>query len=87
MLSAVIGALLLRRNVPGKPTPVEGAVNWAHRDGQFQGGEVSIDWKKAGAAGSIIGGIAVMHGPRTRKWRYIHTFGVVLGTVSAIPRF
>jgi hypothetical protein len=44
---------------------------------------VIIDWKMVGGVGSIIGGIAVMHGLKTRKWRYIHTFGVALGIVAA----
>ncbi len=48
-----------------------------------QPGGMNIDWKKVRAAGAIIGGIAVIHGLKTRKWRYIHTFGVVLGTVAA----
>jgi hypothetical protein len=43
-----------------------------------------FDWKMVGGAGSIIGGIAVMHGLKTRKWRYIHTFGVLLGVVSTV---
>jgi hypothetical protein len=47
---------------------------------------VIIDWKMVGGAGSIIGGIAVMHGFKTRKWRYIHTFGVALGfAATAAP--
>ena len=46
-----------------------------------------IDWTKVGAAGTVIGGIAVIHGMRQRRWRYINTFGVVLGIVAAIaPR-
>jgi len=45
---------------------------------------VAIDWKMVGGAGSIIGGIAVMHGLKSRKWRYIHTFGVALGVVSTV---
>jgi hypothetical protein len=44
---------------------------------------MNIDWKRAGAAGSIIGGIAVIHGLRTRRWRYIHNFGVVLVIAAA----
>ncbi len=44
---------------------------------------MKIDWRKVGAAGSVIGGIAVMHGVKTRKWRYIHTFGVILGLAAA----
>ena len=45
---------------------------------------MNINWKRVGAAGSIIGGIAVMHGLRTRKWRYIHTIGVALGVIATV---
>ena len=44
----------------------------------------NIDWKVVGGAGSIIGGIAVMHGLKSRKWRYVHTFGVALGVVATV---
>ena len=40
---------------------------------------MSTDWKKVGAVGSVIGGIAVLHGLKSRKWRFIHTLGVALG--------
>ena len=40
--------------------------------------------RRVGGAGSIIAGIAVLHGLRTRKWRHIHTFGVALGVASAV---
>ena len=45
---------------------------------------MAIDWKVVGGASSIIGGIAVMHGLKTRKWRYLHTFGVALGVVATV---
>ena len=45
---------------------------------------MKINWRMVGGAGSIIGGIAVMHGLKTRKWRYIHTFGVTLGFVATV---
>jgi predicted alpha-1,6-mannanase (GH76 family) len=46
-----------------------------------------IDWKIVGAFGTVIGGIAVINGMRHRRWRYIHTLGVVLGIAAAIaPR-
>jgi orotate phosphoribosyltransferase-like protein len=48
------------------------------------GGKVTVDWKRVGAAGSVIGGIAVMHGLKSRKWRSIHTFGVVLGLAATV---
>jgi hypothetical protein len=50
------------------------------------GGKVKVDWKRVGAAGSVIGGIAVMHGLKSRKWRSIHSFGVALGiTATVVP--
>jgi len=45
---------------------------------------VKINWRMVGGAGSIIGGIAVMHGLKSRKWRYIHTFGVALGFAATV---
>jgi hypothetical protein len=44
---------------------------------------MNINWKKISAAGGIIAGIAVVHGTKTRTWRYIHTGGVVLGIIAA----
>jgi len=46
-----------------------------------------INWKIVGGAGSVISGIAVMHGLSTRKWRHIHTFGVALGIAAGIAPF
>jgi hypothetical protein len=43
-----------------------------------QPGGMNIDWRRVGATGSVIGGIAVIYGLRTRRWRYIHTFCTVL---------
>ena len=48
---------------------------------------MTTDWKRVGAAGSVIGGLAVMHGLRSRKWRFIHTFGVALGIVATVAPF
>ena len=45
---------------------------------------MNINWKMVGGAGSIISGIAIMHGLKTRKWRHIHTFGVMLGIAAGI---
>jgi hypothetical protein len=45
---------------------------------------VNIDSKRIGAVGSIIAALAVLHGLRSRRWRYIHTFGVGLGVASAV---
>jgi len=52
--------------------------------GPTVGGKVKVDWKRVGAAGSVIGGIAVMHGLKTRKWRSIHSFGVALGIAATV---
>ena len=46
-----------------------------------------INWKIVGGAGSVISGIAVMHGLSTRKWRHIHTFGVALGIAAGLAPF
>jgi hypothetical protein len=48
---------------------------------------MNIDWKKVGAAGTVIAGIAVIHGMKTRTWRYIHTGGVVLGITAAVAPY
>jgi hypothetical protein len=45
---------------------------------------VKINWRMVGGAGSIVGGIAVMHGLKSRKWRYLHTFGLALGLVATV---
>ncbi len=48
-----------------------------------QPGGMNVDWKKIRASGAIIAGISVVHGIRHRRWRYIHSFGVVLGIAAA----
>ena len=48
-----------------------------------QPGGKDIDWEKVRAAGAIIGGISVIVGLRHHRWRYIHTFGVVLAIAAA----
>ena len=48
-----------------------------------QPGGRDIDWAKVRAASAVIAGICVLHGVRHRRWRYLHTFGVVLGVAAA----
>jgi hypothetical protein len=48
-----------------------------------QPGGKDIDWEKVRAVGAIIGGISVIVGLRHHRWRYIHTFGVVLAIAAA----
>jgi hypothetical protein len=38
-----------------------------------QPGGNDVDWGKVGALGSIVGAVAVIHGLKTRSWRYLHT--------------
>jgi len=48
-----------------------------------QPGGMNIDWKRVRAAGAVIAGISVILGIRHRRWRYAHSFGVVLGIAAA----
>ena len=50
-----------------------------------QPGGKDVDWAKVGAVGSIIGAVTVIHGLKTRSWRYAHTATTVLaiGTMAA----
>jgi hypothetical protein len=49
----------------------------------IQPGGMNIDWKKIRAAGAVIAGMSVLLGVRHRRWRYTHSFGVVLGVAAA----
>jgi hypothetical protein len=46
-------------------------------------GGMDIDWEKVRAVGAIIGAVAVIHGLKTRSWRYIHTAAAVLAVGAA----
>jgi hypothetical protein len=48
-----------------------------------QPGGRNVDWKKVRAASAVIAGISVIHGLRHRRWRYVHSAGVVLGIAAA----
>ena len=48
-----------------------------------QPGGRDIDWKRVRAAGVAIAAISVILGVRHRRWRYTHSFGVVLGIAAA----
>ena len=50
-----------------------------------QPGGADIDWGKVGAVGSIVGAVAVIHGLKTRSWRYTHTAatGLAIGAATA----
>jgi hypothetical protein len=46
-------------------------------------GGMNMNWVKVRAGGAVIAGIALLHGVKGRKWRYIHTLGVVIGVAAA----
>ena len=50
-----------------------------------QPGGMDIDWDRVHAVVSIIGAITLLHGLKTRSWRYTHTATTVLaiGTIAA----
>ena len=48
-----------------------------------QPGGRDLDWKRVRAAGVAIAAISVILGVRHRRWRYTHSFGVVLGIAAA----
>ena len=48
-----------------------------------QPGGRDVDWKRVRAAGVAIAAISVILGVRHRRWRYTHSFGVVLGIAAA----
>jgi hypothetical protein len=49
-----------------------------------QPGGRDVDWEKIGAIGSIVGAVAVIHGLKTRSWRYLHTAAVALAIGAAV---
>ena len=52
-----------------------------------QPGGADVDWAKIGAVGSIVGAVAVIHGLKTRSWRYLHTAAVALAVSAAAAGF
>jgi hypothetical protein len=48
---------------------------------------MEIDWKAVGAAGAVIAGTAVVHGLSSRKWKHLHTLGVMLGLIAAAASY
>jgi hypothetical protein len=49
-----------------------------------QPGGKDIDWERVGAVGSIIGAVAVIHGLKTRSWRYLRTAATALVIGAAV---
>jgi len=42
-----------------------------------------IDWEKVRAVSAIIGAVTVLHGLKTRSWRYTHTAATGLAIAAA----
>ena len=67
---------------PAKDRPANPVITGVVRAVTQPGGK-DIDWAKVRAVSGVIAGICVLHGVRHRRWRYLHTFGVVLGVAAA----
>ena len=48
-----------------------------------QPGGKDVDWEKVRAVGAIIGAVTVIHGLKTRSWRYIHPADAALAIAAA----
>jgi hypothetical protein len=50
-----------------------------------QPGGKDVDWEKVRAVGAMIGAVTVIHGLKSRSWRYIHAAAAALaiGAVAA----
>jgi hypothetical protein len=46
-------------------------------------GGKDVDWEKVRAVGAIIGAVTVIHGLKTRSWRYVHTAAAALAIGAA----
>jgi hypothetical protein len=47
-------------------------------------GGKDVDWDKVQAVIAIIGAVTLLHGLRTRSWRYLHTATTVLGIGATV---
>jgi len=69
---------------PQKAGKAQAALTRTVRTVTWPGGK-DVDWEKVRAVGAIIGALAVLHGLKTRSWRYIHTAaaGLAIGAAAA----
>jgi hypothetical protein len=67
---------------PGQTGKAQAALTRVVRAVTQPGGK-DVDWEKVRAVGAIIGAIAVIHGLKTRSWRYIHTAAAALAIAAA----
>ena len=52
------------------------------RSRQGAGGK-DVDWERVRAVGSMISAATVIHGLKTRSWRYVHTAAAALAIGAA----
>ena len=50
-------------------------------------GGKDVDWGRVGAVGSLVGAVAVIHGLKSRSWRYLHTAAVALAIGAGAAGF
>jgi hypothetical protein len=69
---------------PAQPGKAQAAITKAARAATQPAGK-DVDWDKVRAVGALIGAIAVIHGLKTRSWRYAHSAaaGLAIGAAAA----
>lgn len=67
---------------PGQAGKAQAAFTRTVRAVTWPGGK-DVDWEKVRAVGAIIGAVTVIHGLKSRSWRYIHTAAAVLAIGAA----
>ena len=67
---------------PGQAGKAQAAITKTVRAVTRPGGK-DVDWEKVRAVGAIIGAVAVIHGLKTRSWRYLHTAAAALAIGAA----
>ena len=67
---------------PGQAGKAQAATTRLVRAVTWPGGK-DVDWEKVGAVGTIIGAVTVIHGLKTRSWRYAHTAATALAMGAA----
>jgi len=67
---------------PGQAAKAQAAITRLVRAVTQPGGK-DVDWEKVRAVGAIIGAVTVLHGLKTRSWRYLHTAAAALAVGAA----
>jgi hypothetical protein len=67
---------------PGHAGKAQAVIARLAREVAWPGGK-DIDWEKVQGVIAIIGAVTLLHGLRTRSWRYVHTATTVLAISTA----